>query len=155
MMLLDWLALKHFKKYGTSDVWGDPDKMDAMLLLKLDSLRSFIDKPIHVLSGYREGDKKQHGMGLAVDIVCPDISLLDFWIAAERYNFNGIGVYPHWRYDGVVVGGIHVDERVLGTRIGSVSSDLMGARWLAFRDSSGNQIYTTLSKETLKRYEVI
>ena len=155
MMLLDWAALKHFQKYGTSDKWGDPDKLDAMLLMKVDDLRDSIGQPIHVTSGYRSGDTKEHGRGLALDIVCPGISLLDFWIEAERYAFPGLGVYSHWHWDGMVTGGLHVDQRMLGLRIGSHDTEFRGKRWFAFKNENGVQVYTTLTKENLKKWGVL
>lgn len=154
-MLLDWLALKHFKKYGTSDKWGNPDKLDATLLLKLDDLREFMGMPIQVTSGWRENDPREHGKGLALDIVCPGADLFSFYLAAERFQFPGLGVYPHWQWDGITVGGLHVDQRVLGVRIGSHNTEFKGARWFCFKNESSVQVYTTLNKENLKRFGVI
>lgn len=155
MMLLDWSILKHFKKYGTSDVWGDPNKLDATLLMKADDLREFVGMTIHVVSGYRDGDPREHGQGNALDLICPGLPLLDFYLAAERFGFTGLGVYPHWQWDGVVTGGLHCDVRPLGVRIGTHNTEYKGARWLAYKNDEGNQIYTVLNKENLKRYNVI
>jgi len=155
LMLLDWLALKHFKKHGTSDKWGDPDKLDALLLMKLDDLREFIDKPIHVTSGYRAGDLKEHGAGRALDVVCPTMPLFDFYLAAERFGFTGLGVYAHWKWDGVDVGGLHLDQRVLGVKIGTENTQTRGARWFCYKDQTQKQIYTTLNEYNLKKYKVI
>lgn len=155
MMLLDWGVLKHFQKFGSSDHWGDPDRLDAVLLMKVDDLRDSIGMPIHVTSGFRDGDPKEHGRGLALDIVCPGVPLLDFWIEAERYAFPGLGVYSDWHWDGVTTGGLHVDQRVLGTQIGGHPTEYRGARWFCYKGDAGVQIYTTLTKENLKKYNVI
>jgi len=155
VMLLDWGVLKHFKKYNTSDVWGDPSKLDAELLMKLDDLREFIGMPIHILSGYREGDPREHGKGTAADFVCPGVSLMDLYLACERFAFRGLGVYPHWSYDGIVTGGCHADTRDLGTRIGTHHTNYKGSRWLAYKDKDGVQKYTTLDLANLRRYGVV
>ena len=155
MMLLDWGVLKYFKPYNTVDNWGDPDKMDSELLMKLDDLREFVGMPIFVTSGYRDGDPKEHGKGVAADVVCPNLSILDFYLAAERFAFRGLGLYPHWSWDGIVTGGLHLDTRNLGTRIGTHHTEYKGARWFCYKDESGKQIYTVLNKENLKKHNVI
>ena len=51
----------------------------------------------------------------AVDIIVPKFkgSLLDLYLTAERFNFNGVGLYNGWKYKGKVVGGLHLDMRLL------------------------------------------
>lgn len=155
MMLIDWAALKYFKPYGTSDKWGDPNRIKAELLLRVDALRDFVGHPIFVTDGFREGSRGEHGSGNALDIICPAVSLMDFYLAAERFGFTGLGVYPHWAYDGVITGGLHVDIRDLGIRVGSMNVEFKAARWFCYKDSSGKQVYTTLDTAHLKRYGVI
>lgn len=155
MKLIDWSVLKYFKPYGTSDNWGDVEKLDAVLLMKVDDLREFVGSPIHITSGYREGDVKEHGHGLALDIICPAIPLLDFYLAAERFGFTGLGVYSHWKWDGIVTGGLHTDVRSLGLKFGRHNTEYKGARWFCYKDDQGKQVYTTLNKDNLKKYNVI
>jgi len=155
VMLIDWAALKYFKKFDTIDHWGDPNRMQAEILLRVDALRDFVGKPIFVTSGFRENDRGEHGSGNALDIVCPTLSLLDFYLSAERFGFTGLGVYPNWKWDGLETGGLHIDLRDLGARIGSNFAEFKGARWLAYKGADGKQVYTTLDKANLKRYGVI
>jgi hypothetical protein len=85
--------LLHFE---TSEVYGLADE----LKLKLQVLRDMIDQPIHITSGYRPGDSKSHGRGLAVDIV-DDLkhdSITSGWRfavlkAALQLGFTRIGIY--------------------------------------------------------------
>jgi len=155
MILFDWSVLKYFKKYNTVDKWGSPEKMDAELLMKLDDLREFVGMPIFVTSGYRENSTGEHSKGLAVDVVCPGMPLLDFYLACERFAFRGVGLYPHWHWDGIVCGGAHLDTRTLGTRIGTHHTEYKGARWMAYKDESGKQKYTTLDLANLRKYGVV
>lgn len=140
-------GLKYFHPHS-SDNWRDPSKMNRELLLKLDALREFLGKPGYVTSGYRPGDpSSEHSRGNAVDIVFPDVPLLQLYLSAERFNFTGIGVYPNWAYHSKIVGGLHLDVRVLHT--------LHGARWLGVEDGRGKNRYLELSPHTLKLYGVI
>lgn len=139
-------GLKYFKP-DSKDSWGDPSKMDAGLLKMLDQLRELTKAPIYVTSGYRPTGSttdSQHKYGRAVDIMCPALSLLDFYMLAERVGFNGIGVYPHWHYQGTTCGGLHVDVRPDAR-----------ARWMAVKDDRNVQIYIALNKKNLKSYGVI
>lgn len=155
--LAQWHDLKHFHPDSKVDQWGDPHKIDRELLLRLDAMRARIGLPTIVLSGYRDpgagqdgrGDngKSQHGHGLAADIVVPSYGghLLDLYIEATRFNFNGIGIYRDWVYDGRKVGGLHLDVRNVE----------MGARWFCYKDKRGVQLYIPLTHENLKLYGVI
>jgi hypothetical protein len=72
-------------------------------------------------------------------------NLLDVYLAALRFNWGGIGIYPEWSYDGKVVGGLHVDVRHMVLK-GFNSS------WLGV----GNPLtYKPVNHVTLKQYGVI
>jgi uncharacterized protein YcbK (DUF882 family) len=110
---LDWSKLKHFKADSQVDKWGDSTKLDETLLLKLDRFREKIGLPVIVTSGFRPGDKGQHGLGRAVDFVVPQWrgGLLDLYFHVERMGFTGIGIYRDWVYANQKVYGVHVDMR--------------------------------------------
>lgn len=138
-------GIRYFRP-NTSDVWGDPQKIDLTLLTSLDQLRELTQKPIHVTSGFRsEGSTKdsQHKYGRAVDVICPGMDLFEFYLLAERVGFNGIGVYPHWHWNASQVGGLHLDVRP-GER----------ARWMGVK-IGGVQQYTALTPANLKGFGVI
>lgn len=144
-----WASLKHFKRDSTIDNWGDPNKISALLLIKLDALREFLGTPVIVTSGFRNHDTGQHGKGLALDVVVPqwEKSFLDFYLAAERFAFKGLGVYKGWKYRDREVPGLHIDER-----------DLDGgyaARWLGIGNSKKINQYMPLTVENLLKYEFI
>jgi uncharacterized protein YcbK (DUF882 family) len=139
-------GIKYFRP-DSGDNWGDPAKISQDLLINLDYLRELAKAPIYVTSGYRVNSSmsdSQHKYGRAVDICCPALSLLDFYLLAERVGFGGIGVYPHWHYKGTTCGGIHVDVRPEA-----------GARWMAVMVDAAKQNYIALNKKNLKAYGVI
>lgn len=131
---MNWNEIEYFKK----SEFSCPDKMDMNHVRRIDILRANIGESIKVTSSYREGDKGQHGKGLATDLQCPKLDLYAFYLQAEKHNFNGIGIYPHWNTPG-----IHVDSRPLvGGR---------GARWICI-NLSGEQEYIAMDEENLKKY---
>jgi uncharacterized protein YcbK (DUF882 family) len=99
-----------YLKYFTRDeAWGDPDKMDHLLLYTLDDLREYVKKPIHVHCGFESrGTGGFHPLGLAVDLHIENASLWEQFEAAIRFPFRGIGVYPRWNSPG-----LHLDMRPL------------------------------------------
>lgn len=155
-----WDGLKYFKKDSTVDKWGDPSRIDPFLLQYLDAFREEVGKPVFVTSGYRKDDPRQHGLGRAVDIVCPDWDrpLFDLYLVAERFGFGGLGIYRDWFYNGKRVGGLHLDVRMLDTPKAS--------RWFCIRPGADRlsmfeeiskikQVYLALDTETLRREGVI
>jgi len=148
-----WNKYKYFRPFDTSDNWGDPQKMNPDLLVRLDSLRKFIGHALHVTSAYRQMDKKQHGLGNAVDIICPAFEdpsdLFDLYLCAERFNFTGIGIYVHWAWQGKTVGGLHVDVREIEDGFPK------GSRWLSYRTPGGTQEYTSLNCETIRSFGLV
>jgi uncharacterized protein YcbK (DUF882 family) len=139
-------GIKHFSPTSPSDVWGDPSKMDRSLLLALDQLREFCKCAIYVSSGYRTSGStadSQHKLGRAVDVLCPGMDLFSFYLAAERFGFQGIGIYPHWKWKNAMIGGLHLDMRTTGP-----------ARWMGVLSPVG-QTYVALNPQHLKDYGVI
>lgn len=134
-----WEQLKHFTK---SEAWGEPDKMNPRLLLELDAFREYLNAPIFISCGTqgRHENGSQHYIGNAVDIVLMSqkFALLDVYLMAERFKFNGIGVYPFWKYNGQAYGGLHLD---VGERVG---------RWIGY-PAHGEQKYMAINKVNLKQ----
>ena len=115
MIKTDWTKVKHF---SPEEDWGDPDKMNPLLIYSLDALRKFSGRIIVVNNGYREGDDGEHGKGNAADVVIMGLSLLDQFLLAEKTRlFTGIGIYPFWNRPG-----LHLDVREL-------QPNEHGARW--------------------------
>jgi len=99
----DWHLVRHFKAIE----FNKPEYMDEDLIFELDTLREFLGRPIKISASFAEsGHSKdsQHYKGFAADIKCEGLHPIDFFVAALRFKFNGIGLYP-W--------GIHVDTRIL------------------------------------------
>jgi len=119
----EWSKIRHF---NMKENWGDPYKMSFDLLKRLDALREFIGFPIYVLCGYETSGHTEHSLhyvGKAADVYCRDISLLDFYLAAERFGFGGIGTYTF----GTPSGFLHLDVR---------ETDLeqkIPSRWASYR----------------------
>lgn len=156
-----WTNLKHLRPDDKIHNWGDPKKLDYFLLLFLDEFCDALKKKVVVTSGYRPGDKKQHGQGKAVDIVVPDWDrpLFDLYLFAERFGFSGVGLYRDWYYAGKRIGGLHVDTRI---ETGSYNPGLMGARWICVRPGLDKlatfdealkvpQVYLPMDTATLKQ----
>ncbi len=98
---------------------GDPasDNMNPLLLARICSWRRYLGHPCIVSTSYTppsvggHSTGSQHYRGRAVDVIVPGISLLDAYLAAERFGFPGIGIYTWWELRGRRIGGLHLDER--------------------------------------------
>ena len=89
---------------------------------------------IHVAwedSGHSTDGQGDHRDGAAVDLHFTKVTLLNQFLAAERFPFGGIGIYPYWNNPG-----LHLDIRNV----------VRGARW--WRDKDGS--YKKLNEEWLK-----
>lgn len=138
--------MKYYTKDNKKHQYGDYDKLSQELLTEVDKLAQFLGQELLITSGYRAGDPNQHGKGFAVDIVpTKAIKLMDLYLAAERFSFKGIGVYPNWSLNGSVVGGLHLDKRAVD----------MGARWIGLNQSASNPDYIALSIDNLKKYGIV
>ena len=138
-----WDNLRYFSKVSKVDQWGDPDAINKDLILRLDNFRHFIGFPIYVTSGVRNQDSSKGSYhhpekgACAVDIVIPGYNKtpFDLVIDATRFNFTGIGLYLHWKFQGKVTGGLHLDMRPFDR----------GARWMGVLDQNRKQHYVTLN----------
>jgi hypothetical protein len=75
-----------------SDV--EVEHLDPELVRRLDEARGFAKVPFIITSGYREGDPRSHGRGLAVDIACTQSSRrMRIVSGAVLAGFRRIGVY--------------------------------------------------------------
>ena len=138
--------------FTKKEAWGDPLKMEPEFLLELHAARKFINEPFYILQGTqgKHASKSQHYLGLACDFIidAPRKHPLDILIALERFDFTGIGYYPHWKYDGRVTGGWHLDKR-------KIEPYGFGARWMGILLEDGNQTYVDLSYKNLVKFGVI
>lgn len=143
-----WKSYRHF---GEFEAWGDPSKMQHELLSELDEFRTFLGRPMTVLCGTQGVHAKfsKHYKGEAVDITLLDPkALFDAYLAALRFKFTGIGLYPHWKYNGVIVGGMHLE----------LANPAPPRRlfWLGVHDEkTGLQAYEALNSKTLSLYKLI
>ncbi len=145
----DWEVMQHF---SPDENWGEPNRMSSELVYELDAYREFIGKQIFVSCGTNKSHKResQHPHGLAVDIMFPGhgvLDLVDLFHAALRFGFKGIGLYNHWRYDGEVIGGMHLDWRIARHR----------ALWLGVLEPDPkvglpSQVYKNVSMVELRKY---
>jgi uncharacterized protein YcbK (DUF882 family) len=97
-----WKAAKFFTP---AEQWGDPEKMSAELIYRLDKYRARLNRKFVVHCGFKKdghSEKSKHYLGEATDGHVENIDLLDMFLSAEREGFNGIGLYE-W--------GIHLDVR--------------------------------------------
>lgn len=121
-MAFKWSNLKNFQK---KEWISDPSKVNIALVEMVDELTSFVKQEhgsratcvVHVAyepSGHSENS--QHYLGNAVDLHFAGVHIFDQYLAAERFNFSGLGVYPFWNSPG-----LHLDVRKLAS--------YKGARW--------------------------
>lgn len=116
----------YFKPDSKIDNWGDPDAIDDTHLLRLYDFRVWIDCPIYVTAGVKNSGHSKNSyhypresegkkVAFATDIIIPDYdaTAYDLVLDATRFGFTGIGYYPHWKFKGEVVGGLHLDSRPL------------------------------------------
>ena len=137
-----WQRIEHF---SPKENWGDPYKMDFRLISRLDLLREYIGVPIYIHYGTqgKHSAKSYHYTDpcKATDCFCRDISLLDFYLSAEKFSFGGIGIYPYW-----VRPGLHLDMRDL---------NYPTARWGRVKGMvkrKVNRVYVPLSAEFIKNH---
>jgi len=142
-----WKELNYFRKHEN---WGEPEKLSDSLLFKIDNARAYINSPFIITCGTQGKHKsKLHGEGLALDfIILSKKHPIDLLISIERFDFGGIGYYPHWQYNGRTTGGWHVDVRTVEEHQG-------GARWMGVLGENGKQKYVSLSLHNLKKYGVL
>jgi hypothetical protein len=107
---------EEFTKYFKESDFTDFSKMQEDTLIALVKFRIAIDTPIVITSSTAgaHASKSQHPLGKAVDLVFPKYTgkLFDLIKIAEKCGFTGIGIYPHWHYNGKQLGGLHLDTRL-------------------------------------------
>jgi len=153
----EWKKLRYFKK-ESRDKWGDVDAISAEHLFRLDDFRHYLGVPVYVTAGVSIGGhskKSFHYRGngaCATDIVIPDYegNFIDLILAAERFGFTGIGFYPHWKYNGRKVGGLHLDSRPLKWDK-DFTYNYREARWMGIL-RNGSQVYIPLTYSNLLKY---
>lgn len=150
--MADFSKIKYFKPHE----FADPDKMDQLLLEKLDAFRHYIDSPVIITSSTNgvHSPNSQHYAGKAIDIVVPERkgSLIALYFIAERFNFTGLGIYPDWVYNNAVCGGLHLDLRT--------TPNHQGARWIGINKLDNEtgvkkREYLPLSISYLKRHKIL
>ena len=100
---------EQIKYFSPEENWGSPYKMSFALLKGLDALREFVSNRILIHCGYSKGGhtkNSQHYLGKAADFHIENMSLINQYLAAERFMFTGIGIYPDWNNPG-----LHCDVR--------------------------------------------
>jgi len=119
-----WEDIKYFSPDG-KDNFGDPSKMDTILIRTMDEMRAFVGRPFLVHCGYEDRTTGGwHPHGKAVDGHFVGLHPIEMYEIAQRFDaFNGIGVYLWWHWHDDLVGGIHVDTRPISNRFGN------DARW--------------------------
>ena len=161
------IVQEFFKPIGSSDRWGDADAISDITVLRLYDFRRSIGHPVHVLGAVKsEGhtERSEHypewdaegtliKTPTAVDIVVPDYqgSAFDFVLHASRFGFTGLGYYPHWKFNGKVTGGLHLDSRELKIEEDG-SIDYRHNRWMGVPGPNGTQVYVELSFSNLMDY---
>lgn len=120
----DWSVIRFFKK----EEWvKDPDKILWDTVLLMDEMRGAVGHAIKINVAWDDGghasDSSHYATegryASAVDFYIEGMPLLDQWLFAERFPWNGIGVYPYWRHPG-----LHCDLRLLGSE-----HPHLGKRW--------------------------
>lgn len=130
----NWDEVRHFRR----EEWiHDPDRVAWDVVLLADQMRedSGCAINIHVAwdaSGH-EVDSSHYTNAArefctGFDFHFVGMSLFDQYLFAERYPWNGIGVYPFWNSPG-----LHCDLRRLGR-----DHPFMGKRW--WRDDAGQYL---------------
>ncbi len=133
----DWKKIKWF---APLENWGDPDKMDPHLIFYLDKLRIFIGHKIIIHCG-SQGKHSEYSYHYqdpckATDCHAEGISLLDFFLAAERFPFGDIGIYPAWNFPG-----LYLDTRPI------FYNRKPQARW-----GKIHNLYTAFDEEFIREY---
>jgi len=161
-----WKKCRYFNKDSKIDKWGDTKLINGTHLLRLDDFRHYLGIPIYVTSGvktkghaknsYHYPRKNKAGKligACATDIVIPDYEFtpFDLVLDAQRFGFTGIGYYPHWRFNGEIVGGLHLDSRPLKWDKDQ-TINYKHSRWMAVLNHKGKQEYIGLTFQNMLEY---
>lgn len=115
----DWKKIKHFTR---AEKWGDPDRMKYALISELDRYREYLKKSMIIHCGIQGNHvpDSTHYNGLAVDLHVTGIPVFEAFIAALRFGFTGIGIYPQWNNPGLHLDMRDAEHRAIWTRIDGV-----------------------------------
>lgn len=145
----DFLAGKYKAAEGgfsPREAWGDPSKMNGLLLLLMYAIRLIAGLAIIIHCAYEKSghaEKSQHGLANAVDFNL--VTALPFYAqillvekilrGLQLWDRIGIGIYPAWNTPG-----FHLDVRGTHAEWG----------WIGEKDKKGNKVY--VSYEAAKEY---
>lgn len=129
MTLDQFSSVTHF----TPDEWRPIEGLSPVLVYEVDAWRDWLGRPVIIHEAFAvdgHAPDSQHRLGLAVDLHVEGMSVIDAWLAAERWpSFRGIGLYPFTKSlmspEGWTHPGLHLDVRDANVR----------ARW--YRDGEG------------------
>ena len=153
-----WDKVRHFKPNSLFDNWGDPYAIDDDHLLRLDDFRHWLGLAVIVTAGVKSSghsSKSYHyreNGACATDIIIPayDKTPFDLILDATRFGFTGIGYYAHWKYKGVITGGLHLDSRPM--RVDNDGTiNYAHSRWLGV-EVDGVQQYVSMDFHNLIKY---
>jgi uncharacterized protein YcbK (DUF882 family) len=116
---------EHFSRHEFACRHCGKAVVDSLLPQALEKLRTAVDAPLYVISGYRcathnravRGAKdSQHVQGRAADVKALGVPLVTLYLRAEGIpEFGGIGLYPE-------NGFVHVDVRTEMARWGRLGN---------------------------------
>jgi len=128
------MVWNHIKWFNRWENWGDPSKIDPLLIVLLDEIRDIYGKPFIIHCAYEtsgHAPNSYHYLGRAVDFHIKDdksfshqvnemLQILDIIsLKVENYSLHkpyrflypiadyvGLGIYPNWEHPG-----FHLDTR--------------------------------------------
>lgn len=111
------------ENFSPKEPWGDPKKVNGVLLLLLQEIRTYIGNRFVIHNAYEtkgHSENSQHYIGNAVDFHIERVpfrkSILDVEEAIKYFqveNHIGLGIYPEWHHPG-----FHLDVRGTKARWG-------------------------------------
>lgn len=132
-------------------------KLDSQFKIRVENFVNYLNTKA-IIAYSNDGSHTRnsfHYENLAIDIIFPDYkgSLFSLYLIAERFGFNGIGLYPKLKFEGKNFPAIHLDERKLG--------DLeQRPRWIAvpeFREDIRKirNAYYPLNPQNLVKHKIL
>ncbi len=118
-----WDVIRRY--FNKSENWGDPDKVNPILLFIIYNIRDAVGKPFNIHNAFAtagHSEESQHYKGNAVDGHFKQVSFVEAISLVEQSllylkidNKVGLGIYPHWDNPG-----FHLDVRGYKARWGRV-----------------------------------
>jgi len=112
-MMNIWTQTRHFK---LNENWGDTEEMNGALILLIDELRHFVQRPFVIHCGYAtagHSNGSEHYKGNAIDFHVEGVShqsaynmIVKGLKLLQVYDRVGLGAYPEWNNKG-----FHLDLR--------------------------------------------